>query len=99
MGPKGAVGRVGPLPEDVAAAEARRRAREDAVAAKREKKYRLSTEGGSEGGSETRRSRRSEALRLAREGGEKSRADRRADEAADGGPNGRDEYGREYRAP
>ena len=51
VGPKGAVGRVGPLPEDVAAAEARRRAREDAVAAKREKKYRLSTEGGSEGGS------------------------------------------------
>jgi alkylated DNA repair protein alkB family protein 8 len=40
VGPKGAVGRVGPLPEDVAAAEARRRAREGAVAAKREKKYR-----------------------------------------------------------
>ena len=39
VGPKGAVGRVGPLPEEVAAAEARRRAREDAVAAKREKKY------------------------------------------------------------
>ena len=39
VGPKGAVGRVGPLPEEVAAAEARRRAREGAVAAKREKKY------------------------------------------------------------
>jgi alkylated DNA repair protein alkB family protein 8 len=50
VGPKGAVGRVGPLPEDVAAAEARRRAREGAVAAKREKKYR-NAEGGSEGGS------------------------------------------------
>ena len=49
VGPKGAVGRVGPLPEDVAAAEARRRAREGAVAAKREKKYR-DAEGGSEGG-------------------------------------------------
>ena len=50
VGPKGAVGRVGPLPEDVAAAEARRRAREGAVAAKREKKYR-NAEGRSEGGS------------------------------------------------
>ena len=52
VGPKGAVGRVGPLPEDVAAAEARRRAREGAVAAKREKKYAANAEGGSEGGSE-----------------------------------------------
>lgn len=52
VGPKGAVGRVGPLPEDVAAAEARRRAREGAVAAKREKKYRNTPSGGSGGGSE-----------------------------------------------
>ena len=47
-----------------------------------------------------RRSRRSEALQGSREeGGEKSRADRRAAEAADGGPNGRDEYRGVYRAP
>ena len=39
VGPRGAIGRVGPLPEDVAAAEDRRRARESAIAAKREKKF------------------------------------------------------------
>ena len=46
VGPRGAVGRVGPLPEDVAAAEARRRARESAVTAKREKKLANATAAG-----------------------------------------------------